>query len=180
MNKNEEIKTYKPDDIRSPYIILPILFFVMWMGVKIIFTGYNQVSFSKYMFFVILFGSAILFFSFLIYASVINSIYIDTTDKEIIGWNVYKIKRGSLKFPEIALIKVKSKNVLDLILQDVNSKKLSISFSKEFVPLLDEILEKSVNCQRIEIDFDYFIKNRRHPGIEVVKDKYNDKIRKTK
>jgi len=173
MTLNDDVKEYRPKDISNPYIIIPIMLVCIWVGVNAIFKAYTQVSLAKYIYFLIIFGGGSLLFVYLIYANIRNSIYIHTTETDITGWNVFKVKRCSIEFAEITHIQITTKRVINLIIKDINSNKITMSFCREFVLLLGEILEKSTNCENIDIDFKILLKQGRYPGIESIRDKWN-------
>lgn len=177
MTLNDDVKEYRPKDIRSPYITFPIMLACMWVGLKFIFTAHSQVTMGIYVTVSLIESGAILLFGYLIYANIRNSIYIHTTETDIIGWNVFKVKRCSIEFTKISHIQITTKRVINLIIKDINSNKMTMSFCREFVPLLDEILEKSTNCNGVDIDFNYLIKTGRYKGIELLREKYNNRIK---
>lgn len=168
MLENNEIKRYRPKDIRSPFLGL-ILVAIIIAGIKIIFTGYSQVSLQKYLILSIMMFCGICVASYLLYANFVHCIYVETTDDKITGKNLLKIKRGTWKFNEIKEIWITKKSVHIIFLKDLNGKRLSIHFRKEFFPLLNEILEKAVNCEKVDIKYDYFSKQRLFSDISQVK-----------
>lgn len=171
MNNKSDIK-YRPDNIRSPYVIYLFLIPCIWVGLKFITSGYKEVPCVTYIFVSLIFIVFIIFYSYIIYKNISNCIYLNTNDREIIGWNVFKRNRSKLIFSDIISLRVKTSLAWEIILTDTCKRVLTINFNSAFVPLLDEILDKAVNCKKIDIDFAYLIKTGSYKGIESIRDKY--------
>ncbi len=168
MTETSKINKYRPKDIRSPYVGFPILFFVIWFSTKFITQAYSEVPIHIYITFSIIFIIAFFFSTYLVFANIVHCLYIESTDNEITGKNIFKIKRGSLKYSEINEIII-TKGVFIICLKDIHGKKLTIIFRKEFIPLLNEIFGKAENCEKININYDYFIKRKVYSEISQIK-----------
>jgi len=166
MSEQNKPKLYKPEDIRSPWLTIFLIILII-AGFYTIFTGYWQVPFKDYLFFFLLSVAGIFWCSLLIYYNYANCIYVETTDDEITGKNKYKMKKEVIKFSEIKEMWI-TKVIFVIHLKDIHGKKLGILFRDEFIPLLGEVLEKSENCTRIDLNYDYFIKQN-YPQLSDIK-----------
>lgn len=160
-------KEYRPKNIKSPLLGFAFIFLI-YVGFRMIFTGYSQLSFQKYIAISTLMFSGICVSIYLLYATFVHCLYIETTAGEISGKNILKIKRGSLKFQEINNIRI-TERIRVIFLKDIKGKKLTIFFHPEFIPLLKEILEKADNLEKIDINYDYFIKINAFSEISQIK-----------
>jgi len=166
--KSEENKPkrYQPEDIRSPWATI-ILIAVIISSFYII-AGYEQIPSQNYPFAFLLSVGAIYFCSLLIYYHLLNCTYVETTEEEITGKNLYKMKKNVLKFNEIKEMWI-TKRIFVIHLKDIHGNRLGILFHDEFIPLLKEILEKSENCTRIDFNYDYFMKHKVYRQISEIK-----------
>jgi len=173
MPDNPILKKFQPEDIRSPYWGFPILGAAIYVSVLFVLTGYKYKPLEEYVLFSIVLSIGAFSCSYLIYANIKHSLYVETTDSEISVKNKLKIKRGSLEFNKIKELWI-TKRIYIIYLKDIHDKTITIVLRDEFVPLLDEVLEKSVNLERVDIDFKYF--SKKFKGIEELKEKYFSKL----
>jgi len=174
MSDEKKLKLYKPEDIRSPWLTI-ILVAIIISSFYVILTGYLywHMPVWDYLFFFLVYAGCIYFFSQLIYYHLSNCTYVETTEDEITGKNWYKMKKNVLKFNEIKEMWI-TKRTIVIHLKDIHGNRLGILFVEEFVPLLKEILEKSVNCTRIDFIYDYIMKHMKYrqlPDIKPLLDK---------
>ena len=162
-------KRYQPEDIRSPWATIILIASIIG-GFYIIITGYWywQMPFKKYLFASLLMALGIYSCSQLIYYHLLNCTYVETTEEEITGKNLYKMKKNVLKFNEIKEMWI-TKRVIVIHLKDIHGNRLGILFNDEFIPVLKEILEKSENCTRIDFNYEYFIKHKVYRQISEIK-----------
>ena len=160
-------KLYRPRDIRT-LVTTPVFVVGIITWISIIFTGYWQVSLTKYIIISLVGVGSIYFLSKLLYYSYANCLYVETTEDEISGKNSYKMKRGVIKFNEIKEMWI-TKGYIILYIKDIHGNKLGISFNKEMVPLLKEILEKSENCIRIDCKYGYVMKHMKYEQLPEIK-----------
>ena len=166
MSEQNKPKHYQPKDIRSPWITIYLLFLI-FVGFNIIFRGYWHMPFKDYLILSLFMAAGICFCSFLICGHCLYCTYVETTDEEITGKTLYKFNKNALKFNEIKEIGM-TKGVFIIRLKDIHGNKLGILFRSEaFVPLLIEILEKSINCTKIDIDYNYYMKHKVHELSEI-------------
>jgi len=110
MADNNVIKKYSPKDIRSPFLGVVFLL-IIYVGIKIIFTGYSQLPLEKYLAFSIGMFSGICVSIYLLYANFMHCLYIETSGIYVSGMNRLKVKRGTLKFKEINVIRITFRRV---------------------------------------------------------------------
>ena len=149
-------KFYQPEDIRSPWATI-FLVAVIIVGFHMILTGYWQAPLKTYLFGSLIMAGGIWFCSLLIYYNYAYCLYIKITDEEITGKNTYKMSKRELKFNEIKEMWL-TKRIIVIHLKDIYGNRLGIAFRDEFIPVLQELLEKSVNCTRIDFNYDYYKK----------------------
>jgi len=160
-------KLYRPKDIRT--IIPPIVFIICIITCfSFIFTAYWQIPLKAYIFVSLFAVYSIYFLSKLFYYSYTNCLYVETTEEDISGKNMYKMKRGIIKFNEIKEIWI-TKGYIILYIKDIHGKIIGISFGEEMVHLLWEILEKSENCIRIDCKYDYVMKHMKYKQLPEIK-----------
>ena len=167
MSEQNKPKLYKPEDIRSPWATI-ILIIAIICGFYYIFTGYWQVPFKTYVFGSLFLATGIFWCSLLIYYHYSYCTYVETTYNEITGKNLYKMNKEIIKFNEIKEMWI-TKRILIIHLKDIHGKKLGIAFREEMIPLLEEILEKSENCTRIDFIYDYIMKHFRFSQFPEIK-----------
>jgi len=174
MSEKNIIKYYKPAGIKSPWLSF-VFIISIFGGFYIIFKGYRVFSLSKFIAVSILMIAGIyacLKFLFLTY---VNCVYVETTDVKISGMNKFKLNRGNLIFNEIKDIWI-TKGVFSIILKDIKDKKLRLTFHPEFIPLLKEILEKADNLEKIDINYDYFVKINAFSDISQIKPVFDRRL----
>jgi len=151
-------KLYKPEK-KVPSLLITLLLINIIGGGFYVFAGYDQMPFKRYLFLSSMMILGIYSSLHIIYNNISYCIYVETTEEEIAGKNWYKMKKNVIKFNEIKEMWI-TKWTYVLHLKDIHGKKLGILFRYEFVLLLKEILEKSENCTKIDIDYDYFMKQK--------------------
>lgn len=167
MLDNSKIKTYMPKNVKSPILGL-VYILIIYGGCKILLYDYSKNQLAENIFFSTMIIGGIVVSIYLLYADFSHSSKLIITDNNISGENKYKIKRNILKFKEISFIRI-TKNIRVIFLKDKTGNKLSIIFHPEFIPLLKEVLDKSDNLDKIDINYKYFSKINAFSEISQIK-----------
>jgi len=167
MLEENKPKLYKPEDIRSPWLTIFLIYLII-TGFYVIFKGYWELPFKDYVFFFLLSIAVIYWCSLLIYYNYAYCLYVEITEDEITGKSKYKMKKEVIKFNEIKEIWI-TKRIIVIHLKDIHGKRLGIAFRDEFIPVLQELLEKSENCTRIDFNYDYIMKHKLASQLPAIK-----------
>ena len=173
MPEENKPKLYKPKDIRAGWVATIYFVFLIIFCFNVIFRSYWHIPLEKYIPASLVCVAGIFWFSLMIYYPYAYCIYVETTEDKITGKNVYKMKKNVLKFNEIKEIWL-TKRIIIIHLKDIHGNKFGMAFREEFIPVLKELLEKSVNCTRIDFNYDYIMKkglSQRLPEIKPLLDK---------
>lgn len=141
---------YKPEDVRSPYIIVPFLSFLIFYGITGVLDYLKNPIDNIFMILFLIW--AIILCSYNIYIHFFHYYYAEVKETSMLVKNHFQKRMREINFDEIIEINAPRKWIYDVIIKDIKGNKIFLNTAiKPTDEFFNIIISRAINCKKIDL-----------------------------